>query len=446
MEIPPLGPANVPTPLSRPLQASGPQETFASGEPKPTLMGAARVLLNDQATERWRARLPFSLQNQPVSDPQGGLFASNGDGSVVRFDPSGGKPLWTFRAENARHFTDPAFTPEGDLLVVADMRRVYLLDRESGKKKAEIPLDEGTLSPPAPGPGNTVLLLGGDGLLTKEWSLYCVDPATPPKRSLMSRLLAPITLMPKHGTVHKWEIPVNSQPGRLPIPMTPQGDLHRIVPLDATRAAAVTGESEVTAVDARDGRLLWQKHLPAQGLFDPVRLGDHLLVAAPQQLFVLDPSTGEILRDPDAGGVVFSQPTADAQGNVYYFTGLDRLHVLRPDGTGFTHEGRFETRLPPVTDARGNLYVVKEDALYCLDAATGEENFRLAAPGQVSSSPALLPDGSLVVKIRDQNHDEQLVALENPLVAAAREEPGAAVKEGVGWVQLGGVRLKKKRT
>lgn len=445
MQVSPLGPLGPQPSLQRgPTASSGqPQESFEPG--RPSLTGAARVLLGPEGSERWRVRLPFSLQNRPTADAQGALYASSGEGTLRRFDPETGQASWTFRPEGARFMTDPAFTEDGKVLVVADMRRVYVLDRETGQPEHEVALDHTTLSPPASGPNGTLILFGGDGMFNKDWSIYAVDPKVKPRKSLMDRLLAPIALIPRHGTVHEWEVKVNAQPGMLPIPMTPKGDLHRLVNLPNGLISATTGDSEVIALDPASGQSAWRRELPGKGFYDPVPMGDdQVMLATGDRLFFLDARTGETLREQPVDGVLFSQPTSDRAGNVFFFTGLDELHVLRQDGKSWTARGKFETRYSPIEDAHGNLFVVKEGALYSLNAETGEENFRLSCPGEVRSAPALLSDGSLAIKLGSSEREE-LVALQNPLQAALREDDqGAAVQETAAWVRIGGVQVKRR--
>ncbi len=446
VQISPLGPLGPQTSVQRsPTTSSGgPQDSFEAG--RPSLLGTAKALLRPEGSERWRVKLPFSLSNRPSADPQGGLFASAGDGTLRRFDPETGKALWTFKHEGgAGHMTDPAFTEDGKVLVVADMRRVFVLDRETGQTEHEVALDLSTLSPPASGPNGTLVLFGGDGMFDKDWSIYAVDPKVKPKKRLMDRLLAPIALIPRHGTMHQWEVKVNSQPGMLAIPMTPRGDLHRLVNLPNGLISATTGDSEVIAVNPADGQPAWRRELPGQGFYDPVPVGeDQVMVARSERLFFLDARSGETLREQPVDNVLFSQPTSDGAGNVFFFTGLDKLHVLRPDGRSWTAQGKFETRYSPVEDAHGNLFVVKEGALYSLNAETGEENFRLTCPGEVRSAPALLADGSLAIKVGSSQR-EDLVALQNPIQAAmGQEDQGAAVQESVAWVRIGGVQVKRR--
>ncbi len=446
MQVSPLGPLG-PQPSAQrgPTASSGqPRESFESG--RPSLVGTARALLRPEGSERWRVKLPFSLSNRPTADPSGALYASAGDGTLRRFDPETGKALWTFRNEGgAGHMTDPAFTQDGKVLVVADMRRVFVLDRETGLPEHEVALDHSTLSPPAPGPNGTLVLFGGDGMFDKDWSIYAVDPRVKPKKSLFSKLIAPIALIPHHGTVHQWEVKVNAQPGMLPIPMTPKGDLHRLVNLPNGLISATTGDSEVVALDPTSGQPAWKRELPGRGFYDPVPVGeDQVMVARGERLFFLDARTGETLREQPIENTLFSQPTSDRAGNIFFFTGLDELHVLRQDGKSWTARGKFETRYSPVEDDQGNVFVVKAGALYSLNAETGEENFRLTCPGEVRSAPALLADGSLAIKVGSSEREE-LIGLQNPLQAALQEEDkGAAVQESVAWVRIGGVQVKRR--
>lgn len=440
MEIRPLGQAWGAAVWKGPTVTSGPTESFQAGEVP--LAGAARVLFDPGSAERWRVPLPFCSQNRPTSDARGELYMASHAGSLQRLDPESGKPVWTFR--QGRYLTDPTFTPEGNVLLVSDMRHVHVLDPASGQGLHQVDLDHSTLSPPAAGPNNLLIMLGGDGLVDKNWSIYAVDPAVKPRKNLMKTLLS---FMPHHGTVHAWEVEAGDRHALLPIPMTPKGELHRLVPLPNGSLAVTTGEREVLALDPATGREAWRQELPGRGLYDPVPVGDRqVMLAGPERLYFLDAETGALQRQQEAGGVLFSQPTADRHGNVFYFTGLDRLHVLRPDGTGWSRQGDFDTQLSPVQDDQGHVFVVQGGALHALDAETGEASYRLECRGRISSPPALLADGSLAVKVRTGSGlDEELVCLQNPAVAVCREQEQApAVQESAAWVRLGGVRLKKK--
>lgn len=439
MHITPLGPSGPGWMPPQPTRAAGPVDTFQA---QPGTLGVARALFDPGATERWRVPLPFSFQNRPTTDAEGRLYMSSQAGRMQRLDPATGKPVWTFR--EGRYLTDPAFTPDGKVLVVRDMRHVHVLDPATGEGEHQVDLDHSTLSPPAAGPNNLLVMLGGDGLVDKNWSVYAVDPAVKPRKNLLKSLLS---FMPHHGTVHQWEVKVGERHDLLPIPMTPKGELHRLVSLPNGSLAVTIGDREVLALDPATGQEAWRQELPGRGLYDPVPVGqDEVLLAGPEKLSFLDAGTGAVRREQEAGGVLFSQPTADRHGNVFYFTGLDRLHVVRPDGAGWSKKGDFDTQLSPVQDDEGHVFVVQGGALYALDAETGEAGYRLECRGKISSSPALLPDGALAVKVRTGSGlDEELVCLQNPARAAVREEePAPAVQESVAWVRLGGVRLKKK--
>lgn len=450
MHLTPIGqPNSNPQPASHPLPEAapqGPKEQFLQGE-KPSMLGAARALLHEGSTERWRVRLPFCHRNKPTTNAQGELFMSSEAGRLQKLDPETGKALW--KQDDGRFLTDPSFTPEGKVVVVLDFRKIQVRDPATGELAHQVMLDSPSLSPPATGPNDQLVILGGDGITEKDWSIYAVDPKVKPKRNLLSKLLGPISLIPHHGTVHQWEVDVNARKGWLPIPMTPKGEIHRLVNLPGGNIAAVTGEQEVIAIDPRTGQEAWRQELPAKGLYDPVPIGqDRLLLADHQTLYYLDARTGQTLEQRPAGGVLFSQPTADKEGNVFFFTGTDELQVHRHDGRRWSQKGEFETGLPPVQDDQGHLFVVKKGVLSALNAETGEEIYRLTCPGQVSSSPAVLKDGSLVLKVRaGQGLDEELVCLQSPAQAAIREaeEGGPTIATSAAWVRVGGVQVKRRQ-
>ncbi|NMC72271.1 MAG: PQQ-binding-like beta-propeller repeat protein [Myxococcales bacterium] len=155
--------------------------------------------------------------------------------------------------------------------------------------------------------------------------------------------------------------------------------------------------------------LLWQHDLGAPLRAQPVLAPDGTIVAA-----ALDGSVVALDRDGrrrwsfQAGDRIYSTPCITGDGLVLFGADTDSIYALRPDGrVAWTILPAGDTERPELHDvdtapiaARGVGYVAAGLYVYAFDLR-GTVRWRTATGGKVYSSPALLPDGTVVVGSQD---------------------------------------------
>lgn len=96
---------------------------------------------------------------------------------------------------------------------------------------------------------------------------------------------------------------------------------------------------------------------------------------------------------------IYSAPTVDAAGDVYFGSDSTKVHAVHSDGTvKWTKQISALVRSKPALDKNGVLYVGAHNAfVYALDTATGAEIWKFKTGGAVQSSPAVGLDGRVHV-------------------------------------------------
>jgi outer membrane protein assembly factor BamB len=152
------------------------------------------------------------------------------------------------------------------------------------------------------------------------------------------------------GVLQHWRLGLDRAKGRMLAPVWGEGVLLGS-PLHPTQVSAdrstlflvtqtaAPATSLATAVDARTGRVQWQRPLGLSCQGDPLRLGDSLLVMAPNAAvyrFDANPPRGDAAAQWQVGGVEIAKPLADLVGApVFLPGGDDTAYVLacrRVDG------------------------------------------------------------------------------------------------------------------
>ena len=173
----------------------------------------------------------------------------------------------------------------------------------------------------------------------------------------------------------------------------------------------------VYALDHNDGVIQWVRPVDGEIPSSPVLYGEMLYIATKQgTLYALHADTGKVQWSfkPQPGSAIVAAPALDSGGNIYVtssyypdWTFYDRAdkegeHAVYKISPGGNKIWRFLFAYvlhstPVVDEARGVVYVGGHDKrLITLDMTTGEPRGCRETGTQISSSPALLPDGSLV--------------------------------------------------
>ena len=173
----------------------------------------------------------------------------------------------------------------------------------------------------------------------------------------------------------------------------------------------------VYALDHNSGVIQWVRPVDGEIPSSPVLYGEMLYIATKQgTLYALHSDTGNVTWSfqPQPGSEIVAAPAVDSYGNIYvtssyyapwtFYVGSDveGQHAVYKISPGGNKIWRFLFSYvlhstPVVDEAQGVVYVGGHDKrVLTLDMTTGEPRGCRETGTQISSSPALLPDGSLV--------------------------------------------------
>ena len=209
--------------------------------------------------------------------------------------------------------------------------------------------------------------------------------------------------------------------------------LSHVAVLDDLIVSTERPENVVTAVSSRNGRFRWQRRWmgPAEPLFEPMRVGDRVLINSNTQLFTLDVGSGRVRAFTDLNAVVTDRPMLHGNRAIYgavsgqvfehFINGgysrawyqmagdiqvrpsLQGTDVFVADGRGtyamFNAEtaelkwrGRSFARISaaPVIGPAA-VYVASEDqTLYALSRATGRDRWKFGSPKPLTDAPIVI--------------------------------------------------------
>jgi outer membrane protein assembly factor BamB len=192
-------------------------------------------------------------------------------------------------------------------------------------------------------------------------------------------------------------------------------------------------QNMVSAVSLRDGIVMWQVIIgdPLERIFEPVRMGDQILVNSESQLHYLDAKNGRLAGTSHLESVVTDRPTLigkDAifgglSGNVFAHSteqGFSRWRyrmtsgiVVRPVSSGFNVfvtdtsgvYGMFNARTgdlmwkgrtfgqnsaTPVINELGVFLASEDQTLYAINRTTGADRWRYRASVRLRQSPVVI--------------------------------------------------------
>jgi outer membrane protein assembly factor BamB len=447
------------------------QETFASVSSAPSpvmkkasLSAAAAMTLDENfSTLTWKAALPCHFMAQPVAGPEGGIFMGSDNGSVTRFNESTGAVDWRYVHQGSKKMTDPLLSPEGELAVVADSRRILVLDSRTGEEKSGLDTEAMSLSAPVWGPeGKLVMMSIADGVFNKNGSIYSIDSKQAVKKSFFKRL-SPLY----RGDFGKkvWEHPIPSK-SLDPSAVNIDGNVRKITSFNGMVLYAEPG-NRVSALDEKNGEKKWSftvdDPVHSTGMFpittmfennsqsDPFVIDRETVgVSSRDKLYALDAEKGTLRWSVNCGNI-FGTASSDGKGLVFYRPAPDKVAAVEGGTVKWTKEIGFSPLMAaPATDPFGGVYVASKEGdkttILALDGESGELKFKLRTGGDVQSAPVITGDGRIYVKIREGDRTS-LCCFEspfNPEVAGALEG-GETLEEGEGWIAIGDVKLRVNR-
>lgn len=415
----------------------------------PANIASKMMFDKDFTTLAWKADLPCHISPVPVIGADGNAYIGSDNGTLTKFDIKTGKKEWQYYHKDSKKMSEPLFNDQGELILVADLHKVLILDSKSGEKTHEISTD--TFSPAAPrwGPNGTIVMMSfPDGIMSKEGSIYALDPRQKPKKSFLKNLYP----FYRGGFADKlWEVPLGTKSMDLSV-MNPDGKPRN--PADIGDTLYYTdGDRKIVALDQSTGKKLWQVAPVGKWLFDPFIIGENMLGAATNdQIMAVEPKTGKTIWSAPCGNI-FGAPSSDGKGTVFYRPDPETIVAVRDGKVKWTKKTGFcPLIIPPVTDKFGGVYIVSREGdkntISALDGETGDLRFKLNSSSNVDSAPVVSPDGRILVKVSDGSR-RSLCCFEspfNPDMAAAIPDMKDEIEEGDGWVRIGDIRLDVRKS
>jgi|GEM_PF-4221059 len=451
-------------PSCPPVTADG----FTSGQSAPVMKNlgsevASRMIFDrDFSTLAWKADLPCHFTAHPVIGNNGKVYMGSDNGTVTCIDMKSGRKDWQFSNPGSKKISDPIMNNKGQLIVMADLSSVLILDgNNKGEKLHELKTDTFAPSSPAWGPNGTVIITSmADGVFNKYGKIYALDPWQKQQTSIFKA----INPFYRDHTQKLWEANITKESFGLSI-VNPDGKPRNVVRLDNT-VFYTDGEKRIVALNETDGSKKWQipikidsarkSQFPlivGDGLFDPFIIDRNTIGSATRTtVFALDAKTGKQLWKVEDENI-FGAPSSDGSGKVFYRPTPDSLTAIEGGAVKWTKKTAFSPLIiPPVTDKFGGVYIVENEngkaTISALDGETGEVRFRLNTKGEVDDAPVVSPDGRIIVKMSDGDR-KMLCCYESPfnpeLTASIPESSSPTIDQCDGWVSIGGVNLKVKQ-
>jgi outer membrane protein assembly factor BamB len=430
--------------------AADPTDTMKSGHPRAmrnlsSQVASKMILDGDFSTRVWKMSIPCHYTAQPVIGKDEKVYMGSDNGTVMRVDIKTGKKDWQFHNKDSKKMSDPIINEQGDLIVLADLHTILILDGNTGNKKHELQTDTFSPSSPAWGPRGSVIITSmADGVFNKEGKIYAIDPWQQGHSSFLSKL----NPFYREHPDKLWEVSLGEKSLMDLSVVNPDGKPRNVARLQDTIFYS-DREKRLVALDEATGKKQWQFPVKGEWLFDPFIVdGTSIGSATKESIFALDAKTGKKLWSVECGGI-FGAPSSDGKGTIFYRPDPQSLAAIENGNLKWSKKTEFSPLIiPPVTDKFGGVYVVAREGnkttISALDGATGDLRFRLNTAGDVLDAPVISPEGRIMVKVKDGD-SYQLCCYESPfnpdVTASIPESKPDAVEEMDGWVNIGGVRL-----
>ncbi len=357
----PQGPPRAPTPMA-PSHAPPAYAAMAGGDARHTGRSALRGPREEPAI-LWRVRTRRRVFASPAVDARGRVVFGSLDGEVLAVD-RGGVVRWGYGAPD-RVFSAPAVA--GELTVFGHDGDRFVAVDERGVERWTFATGDDADAPPTVGPDGTIYVASAE-----------VAALSPDGRA-------------------RWTTPLRAHAFG-PVALSPDGNVY------ATDLAG-----RVTVLHASDGAVVRRVELPAPIHGGVLVLDDGGFVAAADdghvRCFAPDgtPRWDRPTRGASSGLGARTTPALTRDGVVVVGAEDGGIYGLRvADGA---EAFRVQTSLPVRSSARidvdGWIYVGSEDDQVRALDPSGAVRWSVSLGADVDGSPAILPDGTLVVGADD---------------------------------------------
>lgn len=411
---------------------------------------ASEMVLNkDFSTLVWKAPLRCHFTANPVIGEDGSAFIGSDNGTVTRFNISTGKEDWVYYHKGSKKMSDPIMNDRGELVVLADLHDIHIIDSRSGEKLHELETDKFTPSAPTWGPDGALVFMSiPDGVFNKTGSVYALDPGQKVKKSFLKRLSP---LYRGDFAAKLWEVPLKVK-GFMDLSMVNPSGKPRNALLQGDMLFFSDGEEKIVALDGRNGKMAWQYPAKSDRLFDPFTIDKNTIgMATGDTITAIDAKTGKKQWSANCGNII-GAPASDGHGTVFYRRDFSTFVAVENGKEKWSKSLGFSpTLVSPATDRFGGVYVVTEEGgkatISALDGSTGDLRFKLSCSGSPDSPPVVTKEGRILVKMREGDRT-YLCCFSSPFDPdISRSIPQAnspEIEEGEGWVRIGGIRLDVK--
>jgi len=274
--------------------------------------------IGENGALKWRFKTDEVIDSSALLDDRGRVYFGSGDAHVYCLDRKTGAPVWTFRADpveavekkytiksyNVDWFEgNIAMLPDGSIVAPNDNFLIYVIDRDTGRKKAEYLGNELMWSLPAVNPKTGRIFFGSQYMALKN--VFCVDTKTG-KQPWTAGGLGSNAASP-------------------------------LLTSNAEKGAVVLGgfDGYVRAYAQDSGKLLWKRGVRDHIYASPAQLSDGTIIqpSADGTVYALNPKDGSVKWAFDTLEPIRSSPAVDGNDRIYVGSGEGRLFCVNPDGS-----------------------------------------------------------------------------------------------------------------
>lgn len=422
---------------------------------------AARSLLSKQLAEvEWSANIGDYLQNDPVLI-SGEIFHTIGnDNEIKAFSPGDGSKLWT---KKIKKNLGVVTKKDGNAVILAADwdSHINVLDLKTGNKlwKRDATIEK-VNGPPISGKDDSLYFVSGDS------SIQAVDGKTG-KKKWKTDLGSFI-----QGTIEAGSgdaIYINNETGINAID-TKSGKLKwESEQIESLNKSVVEGKNDtlvytchygkVGAIDAGTGKAKWVSEMKGELVNEsPVICPDGTVLVAvmnKDRIFAFDGETGASKwtinsKDGEKGKKMLTFPPAfDREGRIIVGDTAGRVCAIDTE-TGKEAWG-YETGGgmvfgKPVLSPKGLIYANDTDGnLHALDSENGKPVWKCSFRKKRFTSPIILGKDGLIYS---STHEGEIFGIKGPEYKEKPVTPEEAqklsIESGKGFVNIGGVKLKKQ--
>jgi eukaryotic-like serine/threonine-protein kinase len=327
--------------------------------------------------------------SQPITGPDGTVYAASYDGTLFALDPATGTQKWAFSTTGGGYQAygpSPVLDPDGTLYFGSMGGELYALDSATGQKRWEAPFSAYLYSSAVLGPDKVLYLGDFNG------AFFAVNGSTGQQI---------------------WKVQMPDAVGEAPA-----------LSLDGETVYFGTLDGSFHALDTANGQTRWSRTFVGRIFNSPTVGPDGTVYFGIEQsdfspgvpntsdgtLYALDGATGDVKWQFAAGAPVYQSFALASDGTLYFPVNNGKFYALDSS----TGAKKWE-RLPTTTNATsppaavgpdGTVYYSNDGSVLAVDGSTGSQKWSWRFPdfgstpggdGGGNSAPTLGGDGKLYI-------------------------------------------------